>query len=176
MMVLRRGITAGLLVACAILACAVLTWPNSVSANPHRSGSRGGTHLYVFLGLGNQSPGLAEFGRKMQRRGIPTTIANHTEEPALVEDAIRRYRSGLLRSVKIVGHSLGGRAAGAMAIALSQAGVPVQLVVALDPTGGALSLPHVRRAVNFFPRSGEDHFTVIAAHERDMTSYVLGGR
>lgn len=168
---LHRGIAAGLL-----MACAVWIWPNSVSAKAHRTGSGGGTHLYVLLGLGNNSPGLAEFGRKMQRRGIPTTIANHSEEPTLVEDAIRRYKKGQLRSVKIVGHSLGGSAAAAMANALGQAGVPVQLVVTLDPTGGAMSLPNVRRAVNFFPRAGEDHFTVIAAREREMTGYVLGGR
>lgn len=170
-MLLHRGIAASLLVA-----CAVWVWPNDVSANTNRAGSRGGTHLYVLLGLGNNSPGLAEFGRKMQRRGIPTTIANHSEEPALAEDAIRRYKKGQLRSVQIVGHSLGGSAAGAMANALTQAGVPVQLVVTLDPTGGAMSLPRVRRTVNFFPRAGEDHFTVIAAREREMTSYVLGGR
>jgi len=28
--------------------------------------------------------------------------------------------------------------------------------------------------VNFRPGPGEDHFSVIAAHERDLTNFVLG--
>jgi thioesterase domain-containing protein len=111
----------------------------------------------------------------MQQQGIPTTVANYSDEPALVEDAIRRYSSGEIRSIEIIGHSLGGSTAGEMANALDEAGVPVQLVITLDPTGGAVSLPHTR-TVNFFPRQGEDHFTIIAARERDMANYVLGGR
>jgi pimeloyl-ACP methyl ester carboxylesterase len=168
-MFLRRGM-AGLL-----LACAALAWPSGISAKSDGFRPRGGTHLYVLLGLGNNSPGLAEFGWEMQQQGIPTTVANYSDEPALVEDAIRRYSSGEIRSIEIIGHSLGGSTAGEMANALDEAGVPVQLVITLDPTGGAVSLPHTR-TVNFFPRQGEDHFTIIAARERDMANYVLGGR
>lgn len=54
-----------------------------------------------------------------------------------------------------------------MAAELGQAGVPVQLMVTLDPVGGS---------VNFLPTGDEDHFSVIAAHQRDLSNYVLGSR
>lgn len=136
----------------------------------------GGTHLYVLLGLNNASPGLAELGARMARRGIPTTVANHSEWSGLAQQAIEQYKSGRLRSIEIVGHSLGGDAAVSMAAALGQAGVPVRLVVTLDPTGGSGVTSNVRRSVNFVPRNGEDHFSMIAARERDITSYVVGSR
>jgi pimeloyl-ACP methyl ester carboxylesterase len=130
----------------------------------------------VLLGLGNNSPGLSEFGSKIGRRGIPTTVRNHGEWPTLAQQAIQQYKSGRVRSIMIVGHSLGGSAAAAMAAQLGQANVPVQLVAMLDPVGGSEISSNVRRSVNFVPAAGQDHFTVIAARERDLRSYVLGGK
>ena len=162
----------------ALVVCAFLAWPDH-SYGPSRAhtGSQalGGSHLYVLLGLGNNSPGLSEFGSRMARRGIPSTIRNYGEWPALAQEAIQQYRSGRLRSIMIVGHSLGGSAAADMAAELGRAGVPVQLVVTLDPVGGSQQVSsNVRRSVNFRPIGGEDHFSVIAAHEQDMSNYVLG--
>jgi pimeloyl-ACP methyl ester carboxylesterase len=130
----------------------------------------------VLLGLGNNSPGLSEFGSRIGRRGIPTTVRNYGDWPALAQEAIQQYNSGRLRSIMIVGHSLGGGAAVDMAAELGRAGVPVQLVVTLDPVGGSQVSSNVRRSVNFRPGPGEDHFSVIAAHERDLTNFVLGGK
>jgi len=127
--------------------------------------------------LGNNSPGLSEFGSRIGRRGIPTTIRNYGDWPALALEAIEQYKSGRLSSIMIVGHSLGGSAAVDMAAELGRAGVPVQLVVTLDPVGGGSQVSsNVRRSVNFRPTGVEDHFSVIAAHERDMSNYVLGER
>jgi pimeloyl-ACP methyl ester carboxylesterase len=153
--------------------CAFLAWPTQGYA---RSKSSGGSHLYVLLGLGNNSPGLSEFGNRMGRRGIPTTVRNYSDWPALAQDAIRQYQSGRLRSIMIIGHSLGGGAAVEMAAELGRAGVPVRLVVTLDPVGGSQVSSNVRRSVNFLPGRGENHFSVIAAHDRDLSNYVLGGK
>jgi len=161
----------------ALVVCAFLAWPDHSygrSGAPTGSPSRGGSHLYVLLGLGNNSPGLSEFGSRIGARGIPTTIRNYGDWPALAQEAIQQYRSGRLRSIMIVGHSLGGSAALDMAAELGRAGVPVHLVVTLDPVGGSQVPSNVRRSVNFLPTGGEDHFSVIAAHERDLTNYVLG--
>ena len=159
----------------ALVTCACLAWPGQTRAHD-RSRPRGGAHLYVLLGFGNMSPGLSEFGNRIGRRGIPTTVRNHGEWPALAQDAIAQYKSGRLRSIMIVGHSLGGSAATAMAAELGRAGVPVQLVATLDPVGGSETSSNVRRSVNIFPRNGEDHYSVIAAHDRDLRNYVLGGK
>jgi len=161
----------------ALIACACFTWPgHSYGRSRDHVGSKpqGAAHLYVLLGLGNNSPGLSEFGSKIGRRGIPTTVANNGDWPALAQDAIQRYKNGRLRSIMIVGHSLGGDAAVAMAAELGRAGVPVQLVATLDPVGGSEVSSNVRRSVNIRPGDGEDHFSVIAAHDRDLSSYVLG--
>ena len=165
------------IVACsaALIACACVAWPDH-SYGKARAKSRGGSHLYVLLGLGNNSPGLTDFGSRIGRRGIPTSVHNHGEASALAQQAIAQYKSGQLRTIMIVGHSLGGSAASAMAAELGQAGVPVQLVVMLDPVGGSEVSSNVRRSVNIRPGAGEDHFTVIAAHGREVTNYVLGGK
>lgn len=122
------------------------------------------------------SPGLSDFGSKIGRRGIPTTVSNYSEWPALAQDAIAQYKRGRLRTILIVGHSLGGSAAMAMAAELGRAGVPVQLVATLDATGEPEASSNVRRSVNIRPKNGEDHFSVITAHERDLGRYVLGGK
>jgi pimeloyl-ACP methyl ester carboxylesterase len=168
-LVVRRGL--------ALVVCAFLAWSDLGygRASAHTgSQSRGGSHLYVLLGLGNNSPGLSEFASRIARRGIPTTVRNYGDWQALAQEAIQQYQSGQLRTIMIVGHSLGGSAAADMAAELGRAGVPVQLVVTLDPVGGSQVPSNVRRSVNFRPTGSEDHFSVIAAHERDMTSYVLG--
>ena len=152
----------------ALVVCACLAWPNhSYGRSRAHTGSKspGGSHLYVLLGLGNNSPGLSEFGSRMGQRGIQTTVRNYGDWQALAQEAIQQYKSGRLRSIMLVGHSLGGSAAVEMAAELGRAGIPVQLVVTLDPVGGSEVSPNVRRSVNFRPRGSEDHFSVIAAHE-----------
>ncbi|MBY0380966.1 MAG: hypothetical protein K2W78_03470 [Xanthobacteraceae bacterium] len=153
------------------LFASALSWTAESQARPH---PRGGTHLYVLLGLGNNSPGLAEFGYRMQQYGIPTTVANHGDEPSLARQAIEAYKSGQVGSIKIVGHSLGGDAAIDMASELAHAGVPVQLVITLDPVSRPGVPSNVRRFANFVPRPGEDHFTMIAGRRRELAAYVLG--
>jgi hypothetical protein len=61
-----------------------------------------------------------------------------------------------------------------MAAELGRDGIPVQLVVMLDPVGGSQVSSNVRRSAIFRPTGGEDHFSVIAAHAQDMSNYVLG--
>src|SRR5260370_30710254 len=91
-----RVVTRGLVLA----VCAFLAWPDhgyGRSRAHTASPSQGGSHLYVLLGLGNNSPGLSEFGSTIAHRGIPTTIRNYRRSPALAQEAIHPYQSGLLR-------------------------------------------------------------------------------
>ena len=76
----------------------------------------------------------------------------------------------------IVGHSLGGGAAREMAAELKEAGVPVKLLVALDPVGGPDVSSNVHRSVEIVHGDGEDHFSMIAARDQELTGYVLGTR
>jgi pimeloyl-ACP methyl ester carboxylesterase len=165
LMLSSRVVMAGV----ALTVCACLAWPG-------HSYARSRTHLYVLLGFSNMSPGLRGFGAKMRRRGIPTTVSSYLGWRTLAYQAIQQYKRRRLRSIMIIGHSLGGGAGMAMAAELGRAGVPVKLLVTLDPVGGSKVPPNVRRSVNIFPKNGEDHYSVIAAHERQLRRYVLGGR
>lgn len=131
-------------------------------------------HLYVMLGFGDMSPGLSEFGAKASAHGIPTTVGSYAEWSDFAKEAIRQYKSGRLRSIMIVGHSLGGGAARAMAAELGRAGIPVKLLVTLDPVGEQRVPSNVRRSVNIVPAGDETHFSVIRAHARELSRYVLG--
>src|SRR5664279_181534 len=90
----------------ALIVCACFAWSHdSYGRNRAHANSTlcGGTHLYVLLGLGNNSPGLSEFGNRMEQRGIPTTVLNHGEWPVAAREAIEQYKAGRLRSIEIVG-------------------------------------------------------------------------
>jgi pimeloyl-ACP methyl ester carboxylesterase len=134
----------------------------------------GGSHLYIFLGFGNMSPGLMEFASKMEKRGIPSTVGSYAQASEFAEEAKRQYKSGRLSSIMIIGHSLGGGAAREMAAELKEASVPVRLLVALDPVGGPDVSSNVQRSVEIMHGDGEDHFSMIAARDRQLTGYVLG--
>jgi pimeloyl-ACP methyl ester carboxylesterase len=158
-----------------IVACACLAWPNHSFGRSNTHVSRA-ARLYVLLGFANMSPGLGEFAAKIRHRGISTTIGSYTEWQALAQEAIQQYKSGRLRSIMIIGHSLGADAGTNMAAALGRAGVPVRLLVTLASVGAPKASSNVRRSVNIRPKNGEDHFSVIAAHERDLIGYVLGSK
>ena len=152
-------------------------------------------HVYVLTGLLNMSPGLEALAEKIRRNGIPATVNNHNLWSSLASEAIAQYKSGKLRSIVIVGHSMGGGAAVDMATELGQAGVPVDLVIALDPTGTTDVPSNVRRAVDYYVAGGvgspltragkargavqnvadpsTGHFSIIAAHERQLLGAVL---
>ena len=127
-----------------------------------------------MLGFGDMSPGLAEFGAKAKAHGIPTTVGSYADWAGFAKDAIGQYKSGRVRSIIIVGHSLGGGAARAMALELGRAGVPVRLMVAFDPVGEQRVSSNVRRSVTILPKGNETHFSVIRAHARELNRYVFG--
>jgi pimeloyl-ACP methyl ester carboxylesterase len=159
-----------------VLAAFACAWPGHAltqsSAEAHAN-SHQATHLYVLLGFGNMSPGLGVFGANMKKRGIPTTVSSHSEWRELSQEAIAQYKSGRLRSIMIVGHSFGGGAARAMAGKLGEAGVPVKLLVTLAPWTDLKVPSNVERSINILPGPGENHYSVIAAHMRELTRYVL---
>jgi dienelactone hydrolase len=143
------------------------------------------------------SPGLDELGEKFRRYGVPTTVANHSRWSALATEAIAQYKRGQLRTIMIIGHSMGGGAALDMAAELGQAGVPVEFVASIDPVGTLTVPANVHRTVNFYVEGGLGapvegagkrrgtiqnlgernpaigHISIIAAHEHQLIGYVL---
>ena len=117
------------------------------------------------------SPGLREFGAAMKERGIPTSVGSYTEWETLTGEATREYASG--HPLIIVGHSAGGAAAMAMAAKLGDDGIPVRLLVTLAPWTELKVSSNVIQSVKIVPTGFENHFSVIRAHARDLTRYVM---
>jgi pimeloyl-ACP methyl ester carboxylesterase len=115
----------------------------------------GGTQVYLLRGIFNVSVGLDALAVKLARRGIPSAVYGHAESFVVAEQAMRDYRAGKVRSIILVGHSLGAGAAISVAEQLNQAGLPVALIVSLDPVSAVAVPGNVRRVVNFYiSRSG----------------------
>jgi pimeloyl-ACP methyl ester carboxylesterase len=187
------GWLAGLLAGLAVAGATGAWGATRAAAAP--SSAQSSAHVYVLTGLLNMSPGLDALAEKIRRAGIPASVNNHASWSALATEAIDQYKHGRLRTIMIVGHSMGGGAALDMAAELARAGVPVDLVVAIDATGSGAVPSNVRRTVNFYVEGGvgspmtgatrshgaiqnvrdakATHFSIIAAHERQLLGYVL---
>jgi hypothetical protein len=114
----------------------------------------GTTHVYLVRGAHNVSVGLDALAQRLNRMGITATVAGAAESLAVAATAIRDYKDGDVRSVILIGHSLGGIAVLTMADELNRAGVPVALMITLDTSRRPVA-PNVRRAVNFYFRGAQ---------------------
>jgi pimeloyl-ACP methyl ester carboxylesterase len=112
--------------------------------------SGGRTHVYLLRGIANVSVGLDALARKLARLGIAASVHGHSDGASVAAEAIRDYKSGRIRSIILIGHSLGAGAVLSAARELDRAGVPVALLIGLDPVSSATVAPNVRKAVNFY--------------------------
>ena len=117
---------------------------------PAAAAHRGGTHAYLVRGIFNVSVGLDALAGKLARMGVATSVYGHGEAGAVASEAIRDYKSGRVRSIILIGHSLGGGAVLSIAEELKYAGVPVTLLISLESVSSGPVASNVRRAVNFY--------------------------
>jgi pimeloyl-ACP methyl ester carboxylesterase len=194
-MVLQRVATAWRI---AIIATALVGLSSASHGQTKSSKARSASsQVYILRGFMNMSPGLDALAEQIERRGVPATVGGHAAWSSLAQDAIQKYKNGRLRSIVIVGHSMGGGAALDMATELGQAGIPVNLVVTLDLVGTAVAPRNVRYLINYHVAGGVGavvqrsanargvvrnvnetkpevgHFTIVALRERDILGQVL---
>ena len=117
---------------------------------PAAAAPHGRTHAYLVRGIFNVSVGLDALAGKLARMGIAASVYGHGEAGAVASEVIRDYRSGRVRSVILIGHSLGGGAVLDIAEQLRNAGVPVALLISLESSSSGPVASNVRRAVNFY--------------------------
>jgi hypothetical protein len=110
----------------------------------------GRTHVYLLRGIFNVSVGLDALAAKLGRLGVETSVTGHGEAGSVASEAIRDYRSGKVRTIILIGHSLGGGGVLSMADTLNGAGVPVALLISLESSSSGPVTANVRRAVNFY--------------------------
>jgi hypothetical protein len=132
------------------LSCCLVVLLCWFAHGPAAAAGRGGTHVYLLRGIFNVSVGLDALAGKLARLGVATSVYGHGEWRSVASEAIRDYKGGRVRSIILIGHSLGGGAVLDVAEQLKNAGVPVALLISLDTGSSGPVASNVRRAVNFY--------------------------
>lgn len=110
--------------------------------------------VYVFRPMGGKvaTPEMDNLAEKVRARGLAAEVYNYIDWVRPATEAIARYKAETWKSPIIaVGHSAGGDSAIRFATWLNRAGVPVDLIVTLDPTRIAGRVPrNVERFINIY--------------------------
>lgn len=125
---------------------------------------------YLFRGLFDvYSLGMDDLAGKLAARGIEARVYSHADEHAVAAAIIAQHGGGRTGSIALIGHSLGGGSAIVVAEHLGQAGIPVDLVVPIDPVSVPLVPANVRRVINYYlPNKGMGQPVGAGANFRGM--------
>ncbi len=91
--------------------------------------------VYFIRGFMNVfSAGMDQMAAQLRARGVSAKSISNGEWSGIADSIIRRSKSGQVSfPIVIAGHSVGGQEAPQFANKLAKAGVPVALVVGVDP-------------------------------------------
>jgi len=110
--------------------------------------------VYVFRPMGGRlaTPEMDKIANKLKARGLAAEVHNYTDWLRPANAAIARYKKENWKSAIIaIGHSAGGDSALRFATWLRRSGVPVNLIITLDPTRIARPVPsNVHRFINIY--------------------------
>lgn len=109
--------------------------------------------VYLMRGfLGIFSLGMDRLNGQLKAAGVKTKVLGHTGWPGVVAEiaAEQALHPGQHAPVVIVGHSLGANAALLAGYELGKRGIPVDLVVTVDPTSSRPISPVVKRYLNIY--------------------------
>ena len=112
--------------------------------------------VFLLRGLINVfSLGMDDLGRKIEAKGIPVRVTNHSHWKRFAALLASKYRTDKsVLPVVIVGHSLGADAALQMGNYLAKEGVPVRLVIAFDGVHGGTVVNGVEEIINYYKANG----------------------
>jgi len=108
--------------------------------------------VYLFRGaLGPIfSTGMDRLAEKIVRAGLPAETYEFTLCGLVTTKAIEKYRQDPAPII-LIGHSMGGRCALQFSVKLQEEGIPVSLVVTIDPAHLSPEVPaNVERYINIF--------------------------
>ncbi len=114
--------------------------------------------VILLRGLANIfSRGMDVIHQRLVAKGVDARVYNHASWEDLARDLVARAkRKQVSYPIIIMGHSLGANQAVVMASYLGARGVPVEFVVAFDPTVATVAGKNVRRVVNYYLPNGEN--------------------
>jgi hypothetical protein len=130
----------------------------ALGSMPVKAQSTAGTgqaraHVYLLRGLMNIfSLGMDSLAEELERRGVHTTVSNHSEWPSLADQVASNFKAHKDDPIILIGHSLGADAAMQMAGYLNRKNIPVALVIPFDGTGSFTTPANVGRLVNLTQR------------------------
>jgi LysM domain len=127
---------------------ATIAAPPAAEAAPVQPRGR----VYLFRGaLGPIfSTGMDRLAEKIVRAGLPADTYEFTVCPLVWAKAIATYREDP-QPIILIGHSMGGRCALQFSEKLQDEGIPVSLVVSIDPAHLSPEVPaNVERFINIF--------------------------
>ncbi len=110
------------------------------------------TRVYFIRGFLNVfSTGLDDMSGQLAKNGIKSIVHGHMSGSSVRAQILadRKKTGKLPNPVVIVGHSFGANAALSVSSLLAADGIPVDLVITIDPTVGGPLTPTVRRYVNY---------------------------
>ena len=140
---------AGLLLAFALaLVVALPAW----GQNTPKAKADPVTHVYFIRGFLNVfSKGLDDMSGQLAKNGIKSIVHGHMSGTSVRAQLLadRKKMGKRPNPVVIIGHSFGANAALSVSSLLAADGIPVDLVITIDPTVGGPLTPNVRRYVNY---------------------------
>jgi hypothetical protein len=110
------------------------------------------THVYFIRGFLNVfSTGLDEMSAQLANAGVKSIVHGHMSGSSVRAQLLadRKKAGKPPNPVVVVGHSFGANAALSVSSLLAADGIPVDLVITIDPTVGGPLTPNVRRYVNY---------------------------
>jgi len=146
-----------LLPAALAIAVGVVMLSGSSSAMPARQAKASSHHnrVYLFRGLVPVfTSGIAEIAARLRGQGIGAAVYARSDWAQLADNAAADYKSGRVRTIVLVGYSVGVGAMTDMATRLGELGVPVKLAISLDPVWSTTTPDRVVRYVNYYISSG----------------------
>jgi pimeloyl-ACP methyl ester carboxylesterase len=139
----------GVLVAAMMLALG--SRPGTAQSRAETAQAR--AHVYLLRGLLNIfSLGMDGLAEELDKRGVHTTVSNHSEWQSLADQAASNYKAHKDDPIILIGHSLGADAVMQMAAYLNRKNIPVALVIPFDGTGSFSTPANVGRLVNLTQR------------------------
>jgi len=143
--------------------------------------------VYLFRGaLGPIfSRGMDRLTERIEHAGVAASVYEFTICRLIAEKAIREYRQDPA-PITLIGHSMGGYCALKFAEILQPEGIPVSLIVTIDPAHATSDVPlNVERYINIFlsknvlgggdvkPQQGyQGHYASFDLSEHDEVSHI----
>ena len=120
-------------------------------AQPQKAAS-----VYLFRGfMGVFSLGMDRLDTRLKANGVKTKLLGHTQWASVVDEIVAEAKQSPKGRypLVIVGHSLGANAALVLSHRLGELGVPVTLVITVDPTVGRPLSASVGRYLNIYQQN-----------------------